>query len=176
MSYSNERFIRAIVERIVIRRDEVEILIRNDALIHQLTGKMSPPFAAGQNVLRLACPFRHAFQGKAVRLIVGVEQQPPAASTLAILRAIARACTWRDQIIEGEASGIRDLARIHKLNHSYVKRIYSFASFSPASIEAILNGGAPPDISLDSLVRKIPLIWAKQHALVATATEVAAPH
>jgi hypothetical protein len=35
---------------------------------------------------------------------------------------------WRDQIIAGEVSGIRDLARIHKLNHSYVKRIYSFAS------------------------------------------------
>jgi hypothetical protein len=106
-----------------------------------------------------------------VRLIVGDRQPPPAANTMAILKAIARARTWRDQIIAGEASGIRDLARIHKLNHSYVKRIYSFASFSPTSIAAILNGAVPPDVSLDSLVRRIPLVWAEQASVIATATE-----
>jgi hypothetical protein len=74
---------------------------------------------------------RHATKGKAVRLIVGDQHTPLAVSTLAILKAIARARKWRDQIIAGEATGIRDLARIHKLNHSYVKRIYSFASFGP---------------------------------------------
>jgi DNA invertase Pin-like site-specific DNA recombinase len=173
-SDAKERFIRAILERVVIHQDEVEILIRTDALIHQLAGKMAPPSAAGHEVLRLQCPFRHAVQGKAVRLIVGDPQAPPAASTLAILKAIARARTWRDQIIAGQASGIRDLARLHKLNHSYVKRIYSFASFSPASIEAILNGGVPPDLSLDSLVRKVPLVWAEQGSVLASATGVPA--
>ena len=97
-----------------------------------------------------------------------------AASTLAILKAIARARKWRDQIIAGEATGIRDLARTHKLNRSYVKRIYSFVSFSPAFIEAILNGEVPPNLSLDSLVRKVPLVWTEQNAAVATATEAQA--
>lgn len=171
-SDSKERFIRAILERVVIRQDEVEILIRKDALIHQLAGKTAPPSFAGHDVLRLGCPFRHAVQGKVVRLTVGEPPPPPAASTLAILRAIARARIWRDQIIAGEATGIRDLSRIHKLNHSYVKRIYSFASFSPASIEAILSGEVPSDLSLDSLVRRIPLAWAEQRSILASATGV----
>jgi DNA invertase Pin-like site-specific DNA recombinase len=175
-SVTKERFILAIIERVVIHQDEVEILIHKDALIHQLAGKVAPPSAANHEVFRLQFPFRHAAQGKVVRLIVGDQQPPPAASTLAILRAIARARTWRDQIIAGEASGIRDLARIHKLNHSYVKRIYSFASFSPASTEAILNGDVPPDLSLDSLVRKIPLVWAEQGSVLATATGVPTQH
>ena len=171
LSDTRERFIRAILERVVIHQDEVEVLIRKDTLIHQLAGKTAPPSTTGHDVLRLQCPFRHAVQGKAVRLIVGDRQPPPAANTMAILKAIARARTWRDQIIAGEASGIRDLARIHKLNHSYVKRIYSFASFSPTSIAAILNGAVPPDVSLDSLVRRIPLVWAEQASVIATATE-----
>ena len=175
-SDTKERFIRAILERVVIHQNDVEILIRTDKLIHQLAGKTAPPSAAGHEVLRLGCPFRHAVQGKAVRLIVGEQQPPPAASTLAILKAIARARAWRDQIIAGEASGIRDLARIHKLNHSYVKRIYSFASFSPASIEAILKGDVPPDLSLDSLVGKMPLVWAEQGSALATARGVPAQH
>jgi hypothetical protein len=98
-----------------------------------------------------------------VRLIVVDQQAPLAASTLAILKAIARARKWRDQIIAGEATGIRDLARIHKLNHSYVKRIYSFASFSPASIEAILDGKASSELSLDLLARRIPIVWKEQN-------------
>jgi site-specific DNA recombinase len=167
-SDTKEHFIRAILERVVIHQDEVELLIRRDALIHQLAGKTSPISILGQNVLRLSCPFRHVVRGKAVRLIVGAEQSPSVASSSAILRAIARARIWRDQIIAGEASGVRDLARAHKLNHSYVKRIYSFASLSPASIEAILRGDVSPALSLNSLVRKIPLVWAKQASLLAT--------
>ncbi|MGB8031452.1 MAG: recombinase family protein [Terracidiphilus sp.] len=168
-SDAKERFIRAILERVVIHQDEIEIQIRTDALIHQLAGKTAPPSGAGHEVLRLKCPFRHSVQGKAIRLIVGDQQSPPAASTLAVLKAIARARAWREQIIAGEASGIRDLARIHNLNHSYVKRIYSFASFSPACIEIILNREIPSNLSLDSLVRKIPLVWAEQASVVATA-------
>jgi DNA invertase Pin-like site-specific DNA recombinase len=169
-SGARERFLRAILERVVIHQDEVEISIRKDALIHQLAGKTAAQSAAGREMIALRCPFRHATKGKAVRLIVGDQQAPLAASTLAILKAIARARKWRDQIIAGEATGIRDLARIHKLNHSYVKRIYSFASFSPASIEAILNGEVPPDLSLDSLVHRIPLAWTEQGSVLASAT------
>ncbi len=175
-SGARERLITAIVERVVIHPDEVEISIRKDALIQQLAGKTATQLEAGREMVALRCPFRHAVQGKAVRLIVGDQQAPLAASTLAILKAIARARKWRDQIIAGEATGIRDLARIHKLNHSYVKRIYPFASFSPASIEAILNGDVPPDISLDSLVRKIPLVWTEQGSVLASATDFPVPH
>jgi site-specific DNA recombinase len=168
-SGSRERLIKTVVERVVIHPDEVEILIRKDALIHQLAGKTAPQLPFGRDVVALRCPFRHATKGKAVRLILGDQQSPLASNTMAILKAIARARIWRDQIIAGEGSGIRDLARIHKLNHSYVKRIYSFASLSPASIEAILNGEVPPDLSLDSLVRRIPLAWTEQSIALASA-------
>ena len=162
-SGARERLIKAIVERVVIHQDEVEILIRKDALIHQLAGKTAAQLPVGHESFALRCPFRHAVQGKVVRLIVVDQQAPLAASTLAILKAIARARKWRDQIIAGEATGIRDLARIHKLNHSYVKRIYSFASFSPASIEAILDGKASSELSLDLLARRIPIVWKEQN-------------
>jgi DNA invertase Pin-like site-specific DNA recombinase len=175
-SGTKERFIRAILERVVIHQDGVGISIRKDALIHQLAGKTAPQLADGREMVALRCPFRHADRGKAVRLIVGDQQAPLAASTLAILKAIARARKWRDQIIAGDVTGIRDLAKTHKLNHSYVKRIYSFASISPASIEAILNGDVLPDLSLDSLVRKIPLVWAEQGSVLASATDSPAPH
>jgi DNA invertase Pin-like site-specific DNA recombinase len=175
-SGSKESFIRAILQRVVIHRNEVEILIRTGTISHQLAGKAAPAPAAGDEVLRLSCPFRHTIRGKEVRLIVGNEKQPAAASTLAIVRAIARARAWRDEIIAGKASGIRDLARNNKLNHSYVKRIYPFASLSPVSIEAILSGTIAADLSLDSLVRRIPLHWAKQRAVLAAATGSFIPH
>lgn len=161
-STARRLFIQAIILRVILHRNEVEIAIRKDALLDQLAGKRRQHTVMEADTLSLRCSFRFSARGKAVRLIVGENQAPSSTSTHAILKAIARARGWRDQIIAGEASGVRDLARIHKLNHSYVKRIYSFAAVSPAVIEALLAGEVSPAISLDSLAKRVPMLWKQQ--------------
>jgi DNA invertase Pin-like site-specific DNA recombinase len=162
-----ERFVQAIIARVIIHPDSVELEIRSNELIRQLTGNPGPPSSDSRDLISLRCPFRCASCGKTLRLIVGNDQTPSPVSTLAILKAIARARAWREQLISGEAHGIKHLAKLHSLQATYVRRILPFAFLSPSSIDAILDGHVTPGLTLDSLVGKIPLEWKEQGASIA---------
>jgi site-specific DNA recombinase len=118
-----------------------------------------------QQIASIGCPFRHVPQGRAVKLIVGNNQIAPEASRLAILKAIARARLWRDQLIIGEATNVRGLAALNKLNISYIRKLLPLAFLSPGVIEACLNGKMRPDFTLDSLARQFPTTWKDQAML-----------
>ncbi|MGD0157882.1 MAG: recombinase family protein [Terracidiphilus sp.] len=161
-----ERFLKAILDRVVIHPDSVEVKMRKEPLVHYLAGKTSPQSNEYREFIFLHCPFRVANRGKALRLIVGNDQAPPQINTLAILKAIARARAWREQLISGEAHGVRHLASLNQLRATYVRRILPFARLGPASIEAILNGRVAPELSLESLVGRIPMAWKEQAAII----------
>jgi site-specific DNA recombinase len=158
-----ESFLISVLDRVVIHSDSVEVKIRKEELIRQLAGRMNSQSTECREFITLHCAFRCAARGKALRLIVGNDQPPPQTSTFAILKAIARARAWREQLISGEARCVEHLARLNHLRVTYVRRILRFALLSPASIEAILNGQVAPDLSLESLVGRIPIIWKDQN-------------
>jgi hypothetical protein len=161
-SQQRESFFKAILDRVIIHSESVEVNIRKQTLIQQLARKAAPHSNENRELMTLHCPFRCARRGKALRLIVGNHQTPPQTSTLAILKAIARARAWREQLISGEARGLEHLASLNRLGVTYVRRILPFALLSPTSIEAILNGQVDSEISLESLVGKIHFAWKEQ--------------
>jgi hypothetical protein len=164
-----ERFLKAILDRVVIHPDSVEVKMRKEPLIQQLAGKTSPQLNECSEYISLHCPFRVANRGKAFRLIVGNDQAPSEINTHAILKAVARARAWREQLISGEANGIEHLASLNHFHVAYVRRILPFARLGPAAIEAILNGQFAPDLSLDSLLGRIPMAWKDQTAIIGRA-------
>jgi hypothetical protein len=101
-----------------------------------------------------------------MRLILGKDQTSPRASALAILKSVARARAWREQLISGEAEGIKHLARLHQLRVTSVRKIFPFGFLSPASIEAVLNGEIASNLSLDSIAGRIPIAWEMQSTLI----------
>jgi DNA invertase Pin-like site-specific DNA recombinase len=161
-----ERFLKAVLDRVVIHPDSVEVKMRKEPLIQQLAGKTSSQSNERHECISLFCPFRVADRGKAFRLIVGNEQAPSEINTHAILKAVARARAWRKQLISGEARGIEHLASLNHFHVAYVRRILPFARLGPAAIEAILNGQIAPDLSLDSLLGRIPMTWKEQAAII----------
>ena len=161
-----ERFLKAILDRVVVHPNSVEIRIHKEGLIRELTGKVQPQLSEGSETIRLDCPFRFSSPGKALRLILGNEQAPSRRTTVAILRSIARARAFREQLISGEATGIKHLAELHRMRTSHVRRIFQFAFLSPAAIEAILNEQIDPDLNLESMLGRIPLEWMEQSAII----------
>jgi site-specific DNA recombinase len=164
-----ERFLKAVLDRVVIHPDSVEVKMRKEPLIQQLAGKTSPQSSGGCEYISLFCSFRVANHGKSLRLIVGNEQAPSEINTHAILKAVARARAWREQLISGEAHGIEHLASLNHFHVAYVRRILPFARLGPAAIEAILNGQIAPDLNLDSLLGRIPMAWKEQAAIIGPA-------
>ena len=73
-----------------------------------------PPIAS------IECPFRHVRQGRALRLIVGNTNITTDASRQAILKAIARARLWYEQITTGQARSICELAGLHGISPRFI--------------------------------------------------------
>lgn len=167
-----ENFLRAVIDRVIIHPTRVEIRIRVPQFIQQLLGNNPddsqggnttvPPQAHLQLVVSIECPFRHISQGRALRLIVGNTNITTEVSRQAILKAIARARLWYEQLTTGEASSIEQLAGIHGLSPRFLRAHMKLVQLSPRSIENLMNRSDSLPLSLDDLIKVIPLSWSEQ--------------
>lgn len=88
----NNKFIKAILDRVLIHPQHVEIRLRMAVLLRQLRDDNSPALDSDrltathlQQIVRIDRPFRHLPQGRAVKLIVGNTQVTLETSRLAVL-------------------------------------------------------------------------------------------
>jgi hypothetical protein len=83
-----------------------------------------------------------------------------------VLRAIARAWSWRRQLETGAASTIQDIAAAEKVSDRFVGRMMRLAYLSPEVLEHLVIRRAPPALSLNDLMAVAELPWEKQNSIV----------
>lgn len=79
-----------------------------------------------------------------------------------VLRAIARAWSWRRQMETGAASTIQDIANAEKVTDRFVSRMMRLAYLSPEVLERLVIRRVPPALSLNDLVAVAERPWAEQ--------------
>jgi hypothetical protein len=80
----------------------------------------------------------------------------------AMVKAIARAFRWRDQLENGTHATIAEIAAAEKINETYVGRVLRLTLLAPDIVEAILNGRQPADVTLVVLMKPFAVEWTKQ--------------
>lgn len=161
ISADRTQFLKVVIERVVIQPARVEIRLRVPALVNLILrgsqpGVDFPPFAS------VECPLRHVQQGRALRLIVGNTNITTDASGQAILRAIARARCWYEQITTGKATNIAQLAGIDGVSPRFVRTQMKLVQLSPHSIESLMTRPESLPLSLNDLLVSIPMDWREQ--------------
>ena len=79
-----------------------------------------------------------------------------------VLRAIARAWSWRRQLETGAASTIQDIANAEKVSDRFVSRMMRLAYLSPEVLDHLVIRRVPPALSLNDLMAVAELPWAEQ--------------
>lgn len=79
-----------------------------------------------------------------------------------LVTALARASHWQELIDSGKYSSITDLAEALRVDRSYVGRILRLALLAPDTVEAIVDGREPSGLSLERLVKEMPMSWKEQ--------------
>jgi site-specific DNA recombinase len=102
--------------------------------------------------------------GGSIRLIVPGESggERTARPNAVLIKAVARAYTWYERLLPGEATSLQAIAREHGVMTRYVRRILRCAFLAPDLVEAILQGRQPPELTLAGLCNTLPLDWAEQ--------------
>ena len=76
-----------------------------------------------------------------------------------LITALARAFHWQELVDSGKYASISDLAGALGLDRSYVGRMMRLTLLAPDIVEAIVNGREPSGLSLERLVRRMPVEW-----------------
>ena len=83
-----------------------------------------------------------------------------------VLRAIARAWSWRRKLEAGTVSTIQDIATAEKVSDRFVSRMIRLAYLSPDVLEHLVTRRVPPALSLIELADVAGRPWAEQMDMV----------
>ncbi|MFL6388739.1 MAG: recombinase family protein [Terriglobales bacterium] len=161
-----------VIGRIIVHETSLELAIIQPALRGALLGNPSirPTNQEARvdkgmgDVFKLTIDSRVKRCGGEVRLLVPTDSasESPARPVPSLIKAVARAHRWPEQIIQGELDGRRSIARRTGLDERYAGRILDCAFLAPDIVEAILAGQQPADIGIQKLLKDLPVDWAEQ--------------
>ncbi len=83
-----------------------------------------------------------------------------------ILKAIAKAWSWRRRLESGQSATIEDLARTEDVAPSFIRRTLKLAFLAPAVLEQILIARTSPAVSLKDMSGIADMPWAVQRDAV----------
>ena len=83
-----------------------------------------------------------------------------------VLKAIAKAWSWRRRLESGQSATIEDLARTEDVAPSFIRRTLKLAFLAPAVLEQILIARTSPAVSLKDMSGIADMPWAVQRDAV----------
>jgi len=161
-----DKFVRKVLTRIVLGGTTAAIEIDHVNLIATLLGDKPEVRrdlrARKPNVLKLACAFETLRRGGQIQLSTPAVDSGDRQPTTSLVKAMARARVWYEQIVNGEISTVCDLALKWKLPRRYVRRILNCAILSPKITEAFLTGRHRSNLTLNETLKSVSHDWRKQ--------------
>ena len=85
-----------------------------------------------------------------------------------VLKAIAKAWSWRRKLESGAAATIQDIAEAEGVSDRYVGRMLRLAYLAPVVLEGLLVQRVPPAVSIKDLAAVAELPWVEQGVAVFT--------
>jgi len=168
-------FLSNVLGRIVVCERSLEITVLQPALREALLShrsaqptKQEPFLEKGKYVFKLMIDAKVKRCGGEVRLLVPTDSanESPSRPIPSLIKAVARAHRWPEQIIHGELKGRHSIAQRTGLDERYVGRVLQCALLAPDIVESILDGHQPADLGIQKLLKDLPLDWARQRRVL----------
>lgn len=83
-----------------------------------------------------------------------------------VLKAIAKAWSWRRKLESGAAATLADIAKAEDVTPAYAGRMLKLAYLAPPVLEKLLIARVPPAVSVKELAAAAELPWVEQDAAV----------
>ncbi|MCZ8352052.1 MAG: hypothetical protein O9352_19305 [Rhizobium sp.] len=83
-----------------------------------------------------------------------------------VLKAIAKAWSWRRKLESGAAATLADIATGEDVTPAYAGRMLKLAYLAPAVLEKLLVARVPPAVSVKEMAAAAELPWVEQSGAV----------
>jgi hypothetical protein len=158
-----------LVSRIRLTASGLDIELRAGAVLETAEGHFS---AAAHILVHVPAAFER--RTRAMSIVVPGREVASSADP-SLMKAIARAHVWFEQLASGEATTITEIALREKVTDRYVSSLIKLAFLSPELVQAALEGRASPGRSAKRLTLDcdLPLLWSEQGRALAAASREA---
>jgi site-specific DNA recombinase len=173
-SVSIRQFLHDVVARVVVLETGIQVLVRTGALIRELLRYPGSPrnvkvrkiLAAdkAEDLITLDIDTRLKRCGGEVRLVLPADsvEETKRRPLPSLIKAIARAHDWYEQIVAGGMTGRRSIGKATGLDERYVAQILHAAFLAPDIVDAILDGQQPVGLTMEKLRKRPPVDWQEQ--------------
>ena len=167
-------FLRDVIGRIAVHETGLQMAVTQSALRAVLLDEQPAHNGKStQDVFTITIDARVKRCGWEVRLVVpgGNGTQMPNRPALPLIKAVARVHRWPERIVSGEFQSRHSIAQYAQIDQRYAGRILQFAFLAPDIIQAILEGSQPADLTVQRMLRGLPLSWSEQRRRLGFQTE-----
>jgi site-specific DNA recombinase len=165
----------ALLSRVDIKPDRVEIKVRRQNLIKLLHGQSIDPAARGsksdkesEDVLMLTVKTRLQRVGREMRMLVENADHQTSADP-GLLRIIARAHDIHAPLMQSADLTLHAITSQEHVTPGYISRLLRLPSLAPDIVTAIVTGKNPPQLTAKRLMRlalELPIDWTEQRKLL----------
>jgi site-specific DNA recombinase len=160
-----------VVDRVELRDDGLRLCINlpveASAILH---GNIPAHVTLNRTI-----PMQMRRRGVEMKLIIGGGLETSHGNDPVLVKLIARARRWFDELVSAKAASMADIGRRENVTTRYVSRVVRFAFLAPHIVEQIFDSRQPPEFTAEFLVRRrseLPLAWATQRRLLGFAFPV----
>jgi site-specific DNA recombinase len=152
-----------LTERVELSREGFRVSLKLP-LLPPGTGSRAPTDYLS---LKKLLPLQVKRRGVEMRMVLE-GNSTPSRIDLPLLKAVARARRWSQDLIAGRVQSVDELAKRERLDGRSLRRLLQLGFLSPRIVEAIAAGHQPSDLTVIGLTRRIdlPLLWSAQEQVL----------
>lgn len=163
--FSNLRLLRAILNKVIIAKESVEITICENALIKTLENLANGIELPEQTTIETNAPIKIMKKVEITRtsqsgniLIINSGDKPTSLPNPYLINAIVKSHYYHKLLLEGKVKSSKDIQKFEGVkDNTYVKDILRLRFLPPKITSEILNGTQPIDLSLHKLFKTASL-------------------
>jgi DNA invertase Pin-like site-specific DNA recombinase len=159
LPHEKREILLQLLNRVTFNKKKLLVEIKRDAFF----GIAS---SASKSAFTIEIPVSLKQRGVETRLIIEGEETPHNRDA-ALIKTIARATSWFDDLATGRVKDFSELGRKERLTRSVVGRICSLAFLSPELIEHVMAGRQALNVRTRNLLREVslPESWSEQRKI-----------
>ena len=150
-----------LVDRVDLKADGIRLSIKLP--LEPAENRMA--HAATHLSLVRMIPMQMRRRGVEMKLVIGGDRELSRGNDPALLKLIARAHSWFDELVTGRAASMVEIGRREKVGKRHVSEIVRLAFLAPNIVEQIVTGVQSPELTAKALLHKssrLPLDWETQ--------------
>jgi serine/threonine protein kinase len=171
----SSHFIRTIISKTILSKDNVEIILCKKQLIKALEaiayGTSLPEEIKKETTVPIILSKEIQLQQTANKgswIIVSNSQKPETNINLKLLKAITKSFYWNNILLSGDVRSSLDIQKLEGLNdNSYIKDVLFLRFLAPDIVQKIIEGTQPVNWSVQKLFGIKTLDWNKQRKILA---------